>query len=50
MARLTPFVAAISAGMVSPWWVPLAAAAIWMLPDWVVKWLDVRDRWQSQPR
>jgi hypothetical protein len=23
----------------------LAARALWLLPDWLRKWIDVRDRW-----
>lgn len=26
-------------------WALLAMAALWRLPDWVGKWLDIRDRW-----
>jgi hypothetical protein len=33
---------------VSPWAL-LALHAAWRLPDWIAKWLDVRDRWQSPP-
>ena len=28
-------------------WVP---RAIWLLPDWLGKWLDLRDRWQDRYR
>lgn len=28
----------------SPWAVILAA--LWKAPDWMLKWLDVRDRWR----
>jgi len=28
-------------------WALLAARALWALPDWVGKWLDVRDRCHS---
>jgi uncharacterized protein YbjQ (UPF0145 family) len=30
---------------IAPW--ALLARAFWSLPDWVSKWLDVCDRWQS---
>jgi hypothetical protein len=29
---------------ISPW-ASLAFAALWLLPEWVARWLDVRDRW-----
>lgn len=28
----------------SPWFVGIVA--LWKMPDWVLKWLDVRDRWR----
>jgi len=24
---------------------PFVLAVLWLLPEWVEKWLDVRDRW-----
>jgi hypothetical protein len=30
----------------SPWLV--VPAALWSAPDWVLKWLDVRDRWRGR--
>ena len=48
MPRLLPLVVALSsAGMAIPPWMPFAAA-LWYLPDLVIKWLDVRDRWHRQ--
>jgi hypothetical protein len=52
VTRLTPLVVVISTGVANPWWAPLAAAApwaLWRLPERVVKWIYVRDRWQSPP-
>jgi hypothetical protein len=34
--------------VISPF-VLLGARALWLLPDWIGKWLDVRDRWHSPP-
>ena len=31
--------------MISPW-ASFAFAALWLLPEWVKQWLDVRDRWR----
>ena len=45
MAKLVTLTLAIAAGMAVSPWVLLAAAALWLLPDWIDKWLDVRDRW-----
>lgn len=27
--------------------VALGLRAVWKLPDWVSKWIDVRDRWRG---
>lgn len=45
MAKLMTLALAISAGMTVSPWVLLTAAALWLLPDWIGKWLDVRERW-----
>jgi ABC-type nickel/cobalt efflux system permease component RcnA len=45
MAKLLTLTLAMSAGTAVSPWVLLAAAALWLLPDWIDKWLDVRDRW-----
>ena len=48
MTRLLPLVVALSAaGTAIPAWMPWAVA-LWHLPDLVIKWLDVRDRWHRQ--
>jgi hypothetical protein len=48
MTRLLTLVVTLSAaGMAIPSWMPVAAA-VWHLPDLVLKWLDVRDRWHRR--
>jgi hypothetical protein len=44
MLRLVPLLLLASTGMVIPD-AALALAAWWLLPDWVDRWLDIRDRW-----
>lgn len=36
---------AIPAGMAISPWASVVFAAVWLLPQWVKQWLDVRDRW-----
>lgn len=43
MAGLAPLLVALA----NPRPAALAVAALWLLPDWVDRWLDVRDRWQG---
>jgi hypothetical protein len=50
MVKLVTLTLALPAGLaVSPWAVLAIYAlwSLWWLPDWVDKWLDVRDRWQG---
>jgi len=40
-----PLALAIPASMAISPWASLVLAALWLLPDWFQKWIDVRDRW-----
>jgi hypothetical protein len=48
MTRLTLMLSLLVDLGIAPW-VLLAARAMWLLPDWVIKWLDVRDRREGPP-
>ena len=48
MMRFTTLTLAIPASFAISPWVFLAIAAGWLLPDWVGKWLDIRDRWDRE--
>jgi hypothetical protein len=45
MARFMTLTLAIPAGMALSPIVPLALCALWLLPDWIGKWLDIREKW-----
>jgi len=48
MVQLIMLTLALPAGFVVSRWALLAFFVWWLLPDWVVKWLIVRDRWHRQ--
>jgi hypothetical protein len=39
--------AVLQIAAVTPW--AIAARVLWKLPDWVQKWLDIRDRLRKKP-
>jgi len=44
MGKLKALTLAIPAGMAISPWASFVFAALWLLPEWVEQWLDVRDR------
>ena len=46
--KLVALTVALPAGFANRPWVALLIAgwwSLWWLPDWALRWLDVRDRW-----
>jgi len=45
IGNVKAFALAIPASMAISPWAALVLTALWLLPGWVERWLDVRDRW-----